>query len=429
MIIINKSKLYLSIYLFFLIFMPPIIPKINVLYFVFVFSFVVITINMKKELYYIINNNIIKKFNISFLLYSIFATIHIVYDCLFGNKLELIEYIYDVYNLVGVGILINVCAIYVVCYSIKHKFNIFDICSCLIYAGLLQGIICCLAILFPIVKNKLNSIFIHNVYGSLENSGILSWTFKERLYGFANVLYDGFGYGTGVIAGISFLSLFENKFSLKRILFFVVLFIVPTVNAITGFFITVIAILLRVAFSLNNKKTSLSKICTVIMVLIILIIGYVILENKASYAVERLQSNIWAILGKNDGITSYKNLTRKSYWTIPDKLINVLFGTGHSVYTTKKFVHSDTGYTNSVWLVGIIGSLWLYGIFIVSALRIIRVSCDKFKKELMYFCIISFLFFEIKGIGISINTGISVVLIIMYSLAVFGQNIKMETRK
>ena len=146
------------------------------------------------------------------------------------------------------------------------------------------------------------------------------------------------------------------------------------------------------------------------------ILGMIMLKEKAAMSFRRLWANILAILGDYKGTTSFSNLMRKSYWILPTKVTNVLFGTGHSVYQIKNYTHSDVGYINMIWLSGIIGSAWLYGSFIALALNVKKCSINTLQKNISIFCIFAFLLFEAKGIGIAINTGIPIIMLIYYAI-------------
>lgn len=419
----DKSRAYLSLYLFMFVFMPPILPNINILYLLDIIAVLTIITKYRSEMYAIKSNDIIKSFVKSFGIFSFITILHIVFDWVIVNKLENIEYIVDIYRILGVGILISICSVYVVCYCIKNKISFKELCLCFMYAGIIESLFTLSMLISPSIKAFFNNLFIRNVYGSVENSGLNYWIFDERLYGFANVLFDGFGYGTGIIAGIAIWIMFENnKLTAKSIIFVGALICVTVLNSITGFFIAIIALLLRVVYSLKRKKIKLNSILYMILLIILSGIAILILNEKASAAINRLLANIMSILGKNSDITSYNNLVRSSYWTMPDGLIEKIIGTGHSVYSTKLFTHSDTGYTNMVWMVGILGCIWLYGTFVLPLYYNYKNSKTSFVKGIMIFLIMAFMFFEFKGIGVAINTGMPVLLTLLYMAAIYNNN-------
>jgi len=395
--------------------MPPIIPDINILYLLDIFAALAIITKYKSEYLVLSSNRYFSFFQISFYIFGVTTILHNIYDWTMGNRLENGEYITNIYRIVGVAILISVCSIYVVCYCKRYNFNFKQLCICIMYAGLLQSIFTLIMLLFPSAKRYFNNLFVLHVYGSLENSGISSWIFKERLYGFANVLYDGFGYGTGIIAGIAiWLMLDEKKVRIKYVLYVIILIMVPILNSITGFFIALIALFIKMLQIIKNRKINKNSFTYIILFFSSSIMGLLILSGKASAAVDRLLLNILAIFGKYNKVTSYSNLMRASYWTLPSRVIDRVIGTGHTVYTTDQFIHSDTGYTNMIWMVGILGSIWLYSTFLIPIYKEYKISKTDFQKGVLLFVMISFLFFEIKGIGVAINTGMPIILTLMY---------------
>ena len=70
-----------------------------------------------------------------------------------------------------------------------------------------------------------------------------------------------------------------------------------------------------------------------------------------------------------------------------------------------------------IWMVGIIGCIWLYSIFIIPIYTEYRKSETDLKKSILLFLIIAFLFFELKGIGVAINTGMPIIITLMYMAA------------
>lgn len=410
---LDPRKIYLSLFLFLFIFMPPIIPKINILYLLDLISFFLLFTEYKDDMLAVLRIKSIKRFNEAYWIFVLCTIIHMFYDFAFVNKLDLIDYMISLYKLIGVGILIQIVVIYCVCYCNKNKLSIEDLIQCIICAGLIQATITIFTLLSPSLKLFLYRIFINNVYGS--EVQFARWMYSERFFGFARVLFDGFGYGTGIIAGLVFLRLFE-KHKIKDVFQFSVLLLVPAVNAITGVVIALFSGIIILVNFLSNKKIKILSIIYFVGVFAIGILGMIMLKEKAAMSFRRLWANILAILGDYKGTTSFSNLMRKSYWILPTKVTNVLFGTGHSVYQIKNYTHSDVGYINMIWLSGIIGSAWLYGSFIALALNVKKCSINTLQKNISIFCIFAFLLFEAKGIGIAINTGIPIIMLIYYAI-------------
>ncbi|MCI5610579.1 MAG: hypothetical protein MR392_04275 [Roseburia sp.] len=421
----KRKKKFLSIYLFFFIFMPPIIPSINILYVLDAVAFISLFFKYRKECNIVKKNRNISFFIRSFSFFSLYAVCRNFIDWIFVNRLENSEYLVNIYRLLGVGFLLNICAIYIVCFCIHYFIDVKELCYCIVNAGILEGFFTIIMLLSPTIKKFLNNLFVLNVYGSWENANIPSWSIEERLYGFANVLYDGFGYGTGIIAGIALFILFQDKVTFRKIINFIILLIVPTVNSITGLFIALLAFVVKSGQVLKKNRVKTSSCVLVIFLFILGGIGFIVLGYVAPASIERIQNNILAILGRSEKVTSFGNLTSHSFWIMPDSLMGKIFGTGHSVYTTTQFIHSDTGYTNMIWMVGISGCAWLYYTFIYPLYRVYKETTDIFLKIIMCFLVFSFMFFEIKGIGVAINTGIPIIITVMYMASINNKNTSM----
>lgn len=416
---ISKKNLFASIYMFFIIFMPPVFHGINSLYVLDIISLVILLFQYKKQLLNILKNKHIIHFNVMMMLIMLYVLFRVMIDAIFVNKLELNEYLVVMYRFIGVIFFIQIPVLFMVCYYQKNNFSYNEVCKTVINAGLIEACFTFMALLSPTVKKILVTIFINNVYGSVDNISWGSWIFTERLYGFANVLFDGFGYGTGIIAGLAMFILFTESNMIKNIIIFGILLVVPTVNSITGLFIAVIAIPLVLYFGLKSGKIKGKSIIIVVFLILLMILGLVALQEVAPQSMLRLQDNINAILGKEtvNSVTSYGNLLRSSYWVLPSDRFSLLFGTGHDIYTTDAFGHSDVGYTNMIWLLGIVGSVLLYGVFVKLILSACKRANNAFEKQVLLFLSVAFLFFEIKGIGIAINTGIPVIILLsFYSL-------------
>ena len=108
---LDKKKLYISLFLFMFIFMPPIIPDINILYLLDIFAALAIITKYKSEYLVLSSNRYFSFFQISFYIFGVTTILHNIYDWTMGNRLENGEYITNIYRIVGVAILISVCSI------------------------------------------------------------------------------------------------------------------------------------------------------------------------------------------------------------------------------------------------------------------------------------------------------------------------------
>lgn len=423
---ISKVRAKLSIVLFCTIFAPPFIKNVNFIWLVFIYSMCKLVTQYRNEAKRILSLNPVRRFNVGFFTIALLISVHMLIDAWMINRLDSMVYIVQIYRFAGVIVIIQAVVIYIVCYCMEHSLNFNDLYECILSAGLIEAVFTILMLCSPQIKSSLVDIFINNVYGSIENSNLHSWDYNERLFGFANVLFDGFGYGTGIIAGMAFFNIFNKKNKMKATVVYIILAIVPLVNSVVGSLIVVIAVFLKGIQAVREQKIDRNSIQIVmfIAVLAVAIIG--LLTYMAPDSINRLLNNLMAIMGisTKTEITSFSNLFRKSYWILPEGFLNLLFGTGHTVYSTVVFAHSDVGFINMIWLSGIIGAAFLYGCFALLLLRAFRQAKTSLEEIGVFYTLIVFFFFDIKGIGIALNTGIPIILLLAYmSLAVGGNQI------
>ena len=418
---INRKKAFLGIYLFFIIFAPPFIKGISSLWIVFIYSVVMMLFTYSSVVKEILMNVSIRRFNFLFIGITIVTVGHMLIDYVIGCHFSMIEYIMQAYRFVGIIVIIQSTVVYAICYCKINGLTYQDVCDCIVIAGLIEAVFTYSMLFFPTIKTFFVNIFIKNVYGSVENAGFGSWVYDERFYGFANTLISGFGYGTGIIAGLAFLNIFEKKKNLNHVIIFLILIVVPMVNSITGVFIIFLAVGVKMISTLFSLKIKRKSFIPISLIAVFSIVAFLVLQLLAPAAMQRFIVNILAILGKYDGTTSYKNLRGEGFWTVPSKWIELLLGTGHDVYAKDSFVHSDVGYVNMLWLTGILGCFWLYGSFYYLCKQGVKKGKSLYHKLTVHFVMLSFFFFEFKDIGISVNTGIPIIMTVVYA-SVFLQD-------
>ena len=189
----------------------------------------------------------------------------------------------------------------------------------------------------------------------------------------------------------------------------------PLSNSITGVVMAAIGVFVPLFMDLKRGKISKRVVGSTVFMIVAGSAGLLFLYRKAAGSLERLASNVLALFGNADNITSIEVLFSDDFWAVPSSVFGKLFGTGHSVYSTGVFAHSDVGYVNTVWLIGIVGCVFFYGVFI-KLFQGAYLKCDsEDKKVSIIFAGICFFVFEVKGIVVSINPGILIIFILMYA--------------
>lgn len=409
---LSKKRIYLSIFLFFAIFCPPIIKDVNLLFFATAYSVVALLFNYRKDINDFIHQKNIFIFNLSFLVMIIYIFIRMIYDYILGNNLEILGYVRHLYKICGAFFFIQPIAVYVVLYCKRHLIDYKGLLKVIIMAGLIEACFTILMLISPDIRMDLLEVYFKNVYDA-DLTYYASWVYNERFYGFANVLVDIFGFATGIICGLSWF--YFIKYDIRYILLFCVLCIVPVTNSVSGVVMAALGVFVFFMAQMKRGKISKRAVGSIGFILIIAFIGFTFLYENAAGSIERLLNNIYALLGNYDDITSFKILFSNEFWTFPSGRMNLLFGTGHAVFSTGSDIHSDVGYINNIWLIGITGSIIFYGIFIRLFYAAYRKSNSEIKKMTIAYVLICFFVFEIKGITVSINPGILIIFMLVYA--------------
>jgi hypothetical protein len=299
----------------------------------------------------------------------------------------------------------------------QRNYSNIEFVQLVVYAGLIEAAFSLSALVSPGIKGFLINWM--NRFSGGGNSN--TWYTTVRSYGFAISLTDLFGLAMGMIAGISFFYGFNYK---KRYLLYSVLIMVAgTLSARTTIVIYAIALILTLFYGLS--KVSLKFLCRIIVIAVAMAIVSVkmlrYMETNVTPTTKWIMrgiNDIVAIISNNSAESSGKgfaeHLTSKSWWELPDGLFRLVFGTGHSRYGAEGYVHSDIGYVNDIWFVGLLGMLILYGSVVYINLKIYKKAKLEIQKFISLFTIISFLTFNIKGCALGYNPGPAVMFVNMF---------------
>lgn len=431
---VNRSEVGFVLYLFCFIFAPPIVPKIDFIFIVFVFSVFQLLRRKKSAVKQVFAYSGIKKFCIGmFLAYTYVLFIMVI--GLFFQYVGTSNYIKTIYRF---GLLIPVtvtCVVYIIVKSNEMNYDIYDILLAFIKAGAIQAVISILMLLIPTLRESLVAIMSSNAG---DNITINLWDYQRRFYAFSNTVLDSFGYGTGILAALPlFLAI---KRSSKCLFVIPILLVVPFLNSRTG--LVVFSIGLICATPLYLLKSSFIRLLKTVLMLVIVVLILVgayrtisVINPMTTEWVQNGMMNLLSVLhivnsDYSIGYTeSTSHLVSASKWYTPNAL-GTVFGTGHNVYQANGFVHSDVGYINDLWLGGVIGLFLLYSpliyILLKSALQYPRMEI----KFLTLFLCVAFLVTNIKGYMINYNSGMAITLAISFSILYFSKNegmVKWET--
>lgn len=409
------DKILCSLYLFVLIFAPPLIPYPHL--FLTIFSFLILATTYKRTVWTVLKRSGIYKWVLVMALlamYTVCVPLPVSMFC--GDIVNTSHYI-SIINRYGVLIVaVSVCVTYLLCKTDRDGYGYEFLIESLINAGLIEGICAALAFLFPPVK----SFFIFFMK-QFSESYLYSntWYITVRSYGFASTLVDVFGLGIGIIAGICFFYGVTKKktYIIKSI----IIAIATLLNSRTGLIIYAMAIVLSIIFVL--KKGDLKKILTMVIAMSVLILcGMEIIKVMSTneYTAGWFQSGINSISNFLAGNKSYDNsndamsaLFNDDFWKLPP-FPRVLIGTGHSLYLAEGYNHSDVGYINEIWIWGIIGCVVFYGTIIKQCSVLMR-NKNQLYSFIGIFLMFSYFFFNIKGAAFGYNAGAAVMYTLIFS--------------
>lgn len=412
----TKIKITFIIYIFCLIFAPPILPGVNFFIVVSLFSLYKITMKYKNYVGKVIYNSKMHEFSGLLL----FAIIYILWtmglNIFFSGDTFWTNYAITIYRLSILIPLQLVCVTYVICRSRELGYGLKELLLTLIWAGVIQAAIGIGALIYPQFKLLLINIMSHNIGTEIFYRGGGD---KFRYFGFSATLLDTFGYGTGILFALSIFLAFKEK---SKYLFFALILIVPpTLNSRTGLIIGGLGVIMAIPVLLDNNKIkhNMRVLINVILIIFMGIVGLAILNKISPNTVTWISRGLGSILsfftGKETEYFEIKDvLFSDRFWTLPEGL-RLIFGSGHTAYGIEELgFHSDVGYVNHLWLGGVIGTIFLYLPFIKLYWTAFKASCSNMSKWLVVFLSIAFFVGLIKGDLISYNSGSIITLIICF---------------
>lgn len=412
----KKSRRFLILYIFIIIFQPPFFP-VSLIYITGIATllYLVLKGSGKLSLKVMQESGMFSFYKILFFMTAYLIIISVI-DSLFIDRADLIGNRLRVINQLAVLTLIElICVWFVLQFSKEHGFAFDDLLECVAIAGSMQGMCSLLAYLFPQIRNLFltyNSSIFSNLY-----------VIERRGYGFSAMLLDTYGYGMGLIAGLALLS--GHLPTWKKAIYISLAMLSVLLNARTGLIVFLIAIVIYL-FRARDRKTGFIKSIFAILAV------YLIYTYALPWLMSILRSsqNI-TIRWAGDGIfDAYQLFTTRGelndatflsdFSHLPTNFFEMMFGSGHNVYGLVSILgfHSDVGYINLLWEFGVFGSFIVLLNLILLFYKSYRVS-DSITKYSVIFLAISYFIVMIKAILIGYNPGVVVTYIVCFALIFF----------
>lgn len=401
-----KIKLPLVIYIFLLLFAPPIIKNVNLLLVLATFSGIALFTKYRKEMFEFITQENIKRLILVFLIYCGWYLFSIVLNILITKEIYSYNYLINLYSIFLVIPISFLCCLHIILYTKKHDINTNEILKYVIIAGLIQAGIAFITFICPPIKRMLIRI----MYFMTGDSVYLNqFHVERRFFGFANNMLDSFGFGTGILA---VLPLFYSIKNGRKWLWTVpVLFALSILNSRTGLVVFGIGFLCWLAYIIKAKKI---KEYTDIFIyfFVIIFMGIILLLVFSPKTIQWIFTDILSFFTKKSGTADV--LFSTDFWTIPP-FLQFIFGSGTNVAAFGKMIpiygfSSDVGYINEIWKTGMIGLVFMSIAFACIMLKL----KDYVKKEYKWFVIfliIAVFITNIKFYVLCYNPGTVIILL------------------
>lgn len=414
----------LVVYLFLVIFSPPIIPNLNIIIPVTVYSLISLTFNYKHTLLKVLKNSIIIQFiKIYILCYG--TTFFLMYMNIVINKeLFINNFATNIYRMFILTGALLVCIIYflVRAEALGYKFN--DVIRIFVYSFLLQVGIALLAFFIPSVKSFLLTVMENNTGSDVfYREGLFSYGYTYRYNGFAGTLLDTFGYGMGLAASvIAVIGFYKSK---KYLLWALLLLIPSVLNSRTGLLIAAIGFVIAFIFSLfkSTPQKVLKQLGGFLVILLVVgVIFYITAINSPStvgWILDGFESIFDFLTGQEvRAFSTADKLFSDDFWALPETARGLLFGEGFRLYGMSEIlgIASDVGYINHIWLAGVIGMVLMYIPFLYLFVSISLSKKYPFSNAIAAVLTISYFVMLIKGDIIGYNVGMFVNIFMAFTL-------------
>lgn len=346
---------FLSIFLFFAIFNPPLYSGFSFTIFTAILSLFYCIVNWKIFLRIISDKKIkqtLAKF-VLFLAYSMFLvlvlTIFNSNEDIISNEISLITNYFSLF-LLSVAIIV---------YCSKRQYLLKTLVKSYVFAGGYQTVLSILALINPGIKAIFTSLMANNS-SSEKIARTMEYVSTYRNYGLASTLFDIFGMAMSTIAIFAVVLGLQNK---KYFVLSALIFVAAVINARTSFVLFLIGVFVVLFRYKRGKSESpvLKKLGIVVVILIGVYVSFsYILSSQNSDQLIWLATAITDVMSLQTGEKEgYFGALFYEFIFFPNDTFSFFWGTGLS---PMQFMNrnSDVGYIQYIWYYGALGSLIMY---------------------------------------------------------------------
>lgn len=299
-------------------------------------------------------------------------------------------------------------------YIERHQLEFEWAISIVINAAIIQSIFAAITLLFPNVQ----SFFVERMiaYGYNEIYSTLS---VYRMYGFSNALTNATPVVQSIIAVISvWLALNWNKKYYIAAFFIMFSAIINARISIVVFAIGVIVLLIK--RSTNSSGRIKIIFATVVSYIVVVFLLLPLIQNISPLTYEWVTDGFNELSSFKLGSNSYANnsyfgyLINQERFVFPEGLSGFLFGKGYSIMSSRNpsGFQSDVGYICDIWTGGVVYIGILYSFFL-SLLIKLRKNTNALMAFIASYYMIALLFINIKGVALSMNAFINLLIVIV----------------
>lgn len=348
----EKISTLFVVYLFFVIFRPPII-KFNTTYLIVILNVMILAFYVIKHDVVCVSKEFVSSFIgfVPFVIYFILLHfLHIVLapanaPVLIQACLGLVKtWFYILIVVLSISAIVDMLNINLNGY-VKHLAVVFAI----------QLILVLLSYFIPQVK----SLFLELIYNNVSSETVITATRQDsyfRCYGLADNLFDSFGY-ISALAIVVFMNYGITKKKIVSLILSFLLLVLPLLNARTGLLLAFAGMV--VVFFQNFDLRKIAKYFIIIGTAIIVI---AVVYKKLPIEITRwievgIDATVKLVHGNKESVYS-EILLADLIWPS-----SILFGAGAAPEVISTYVGIDSGIVQSIWRFGLIGLLFLFAGF------------------------------------------------------------------
>lgn len=408
----HRSGVDLIIYVFLIIFIfcliySPRFSEHNTLHFLFFVSLLLLPF-LSRSATYILKKSVVIKFCSIFFLISLYS---ILIACLDGEKIS-------IETLLMVSIELGFCVIFILSIMKWRKMIPADMLNIIIYAGVIQSLICCAMVVLPEFRNLINDFRSH-----FWDDRLMGWA-EIRMLGYA----DGLFHTTPIVQAIISIFLIKKAENKPILFFFVITTLVSALlNSRTSFVLWLLCLPFYFWGGSSAKKRIIIFVITIITILFSSVIVSLLNEGAGeamTYFISGLQSIDSATKGEKEGFFT----SLDEFFVFPSG-VDFIFGIGTDTYNKilnpeYKGIHSDYGFVNNIWSYGIIGTIFMLNLYYRTIKNCLTINLN-FSKLIYYVLLIAFIVGHFKGI-ITYFNDFTALLLLISSSSILNDNCQNE---